>query len=68
MTEDRGDIHLTVTLREWTKLVIATEKQQAYHSEHQTGVPLLAAYHWEKEQAYAALAQKLRKQHAEGDS
>lgn len=68
MTEDQGNIHLTVTLREWTKLVIATEKQQAYHSgkvQHQT---LVSMWHWEQEQAHKNLANKLRKQHAEGDA
>jgi len=68
MTKDQGDIHLTVTLREWTKLVIATEKQQAYHSGKSQNQTLLSIWHWEQAQANKNLASKLRKQHAEGDS
>jgi hypothetical protein len=68
MTEDQGNIHLTVTLREWTRLVIASEKQQAYHSGKAESQTLVSMWHWEQEQGYKNLANKLRKQHAEGDA
>lgn len=69
MTEDHGDIHLTVTLREWTRLVIAVEKQRAYYlQQSEKGNGLMNMWHWEQGQACEALAKKLSKQQAEGDS
>lgn len=67
MTEDQGNIHLTVTLREWTALVMAVEMKADHHSARtKHGDSIMNRWHRERVDELTLLREKLRSQQAEG--
>lgn len=68
MTEDQGNIHLTVTLREWTALVMSVEMKTDHHSARtKCGDSIMNRWHRERVDELTLLGEKLRKQQTEGD-
>jgi hypothetical protein len=68
MTKDQGDIHLTVTLHEWTALVMAVEMKTDHHNARaKRGDSIMNRWHRERADELTLLGDKLRKQQAEGD-
>jgi hypothetical protein len=69
MTEDPGNIQLTVTLREWTAMVMAVEMKIDHHiARTKRGDNIMNRWHRERADELMLLGEKLCKQHAEGDS
>jgi hypothetical protein len=68
MIEDQGNIHLTVTLREWTAMVMAVEMKKDHHiARTKCGDSIMNRWHRERVDELTLLSEKLREQHADGD-
>ena len=64
----RRDIAPKLTFREWTKAVIAMERQSKFHvgRMNDASFPMLKAYHWEQSMICDRIVMELKRAQAEG--